>query len=72
VCLPQKAKVTLKVYDPSGRLVRTLVEGRLGKGYHTFNWNGTDARGRSVAAGMYVYRLFTGKQTLVKKTVFAK
>ena len=56
----------------SGRLIRTLVDRRLGRGYHTFTWNATDAHGRQVAAGLYLYRLQAGKRMLVRKTVFAK
>jgi hypothetical protein len=52
--IPTEGVTTLKVFDVSGRLVRTLVEDRLAAGPHSAAWNGTDDRGRAVASGSYV------------------
>ena len=41
----------------SGRLVRVLGTGALGRGAHVFRWNGLDQRGDLVPAGTYFYRL---------------
>jgi hypothetical protein len=49
--------VTLRIYDVSGRLVRTLVDGPQPAGQKTATWNGRDNQGRSVASGVYFYRL---------------
>ncbi|MFN0152073.1 MAG: choice-of-anchor B family protein [bacterium] len=49
----------LAVYDLSGRLVRTLVEGNRPVGPAIAQWDGEDNRGRRVAAGTYLYRLET-------------
>lgn len=49
--------VTLRVYDVSGRLVRTLVNGAQTAGLKTVEWNGTNDAGNSVATGTYLYRL---------------
>lgn len=51
------AFVTLKVYDLLGREVRTLVSETQSARTHSAVWDGTDSRGRSVASGMYIYRL---------------
>ena len=50
-------RVTLAVFDVSGRLVRTLESGDLAPGAYTRQWNGRDARGRAVSSGTYFYRL---------------
>jgi len=49
--------VTLHIYDVSGRLVRTLLDGPQTAGQKTVSWNGRDNRGRGVASGVYFYRL---------------
>jgi hypothetical protein len=49
--------VTLRVYNVSGKLIRTLVDGPQAAGQKTVAWNGRDDRGRSVASGVYFYRL---------------
>jgi len=62
--LPGAQDATLRLYDPSGRLIRTLLQGRLGPGAHEAAWDGRDAAGRAVAAGSYYYRLSTGDAAL--------
>jgi hypothetical protein len=49
--------VMLRVYDVSGRLVRTLVNGAVGPGQRAVTWDGRNARGQLVATGVYFYRL---------------
>jgi hypothetical protein len=61
--------VTLSIYDLSGREVRTLVHGFQPAGAYTASWDGTDAAGRPVTAGIYFYRLRAGKETLTRKLV---
>jgi predicted GH43/DUF377 family glycosyl hydrolase len=51
--------LSLKIYDPAGRLVRVLVDGHLPAGAHFAEWEGRDGAGRAVAAGLYLYRLET-------------
>lgn len=50
-------QVTLRIYDVSGRLVRTLVQGEHAAGEHEVVWNGTDDAGRGVASGTYLLRM---------------
>jgi hypothetical protein len=55
--LPARERVSLKVFDVSGRLVRTLVDGPLPDGNHRYTWDGNNERGSSVASGVYFYIL---------------
>jgi flagellar hook assembly protein FlgD len=64
--LPEAGQVRLAVYDVTGALVRTLVDGHVDAGMREVAWDGTDAAGREVASGVYVYRL-TAKQGMVTK-----
>ncbi len=65
-------QVTLAIYDAAGRHVRTLMQETRSAGRHEVRWDGTDAVGRRVASGTYVYRLQAGGEersrtmTLVK------
>jgi flagellar hook assembly protein FlgD len=45
------------VYDPAGRLVRTLREGAAAAGESRVTWDGRGASGRPVPAGVYWVRL---------------
>ncbi|MBM3308114.1 MAG: VCBS repeat-containing protein [Candidatus Eisenbacteria bacterium] len=50
-------EVAICVYDVSGRLVRTLASGFRDAGTHEAVWDGRDARGEFVAAGVYFARM---------------
>lgn len=55
--LPEAGHVELKIYDVSGRLVRTLVSNDHTAGFHSAVWDGRDGSGREVAPGVYFYKL---------------
>jgi hypothetical protein len=50
-------QVKLQIFDVSGRLVNTLVDGAQQEGPHSVQWNGLDDNGQRVATGAYFYRL---------------
>ena len=70
--LPESAEVKLAVFDVSGRLVRTLVDGDLPAGNHSAEWDGTDTTGRSMATGVYFYRLDTADERIQRKMLLLK
>lgn len=70
--LPVSAQTQLNVYDMSGRLVRTLVNGTVNAGTHQVTWNATDNAGNVLPSGMYVYRLAAGELTASGKMVYVK
>jgi hypothetical protein len=55
--IPTTGNVTLVVYSVTGRVVRRLVDTRQTPGEYVVKWNGRDEAGRSVASGVYFYRL---------------
>jgi hypothetical protein len=55
--LERAGAVTLRVHDAAGRLVRTLMAAERGRGVHRAGWDGRDAAGRRVPAGVYYLRL---------------
>jgi len=66
------AIVTVKVFDVSGRLVRTLVDGPAAGGVSRAAWDGCDAAGRALPAGVYFVRMaWDGGQT-TRKTILIK
>jgi hypothetical protein len=70
--LSAPGRVTLRVYDSRGRLLRTLVDGSRAAGPHSVEWDGRDRRGRRAASGVYFYRLDTGRSVLSKKMVLVE
>lgn len=70
--LPVATSIDLSVYDLGGRLVRRL-DGRFRPaGAHEVDWDGADAEGRSVAAGIYHVRIATPLGTSSRKVLRVK
>jgi hypothetical protein len=57
--LPAAGRARLEILDVAGRRVRALWDGPLAAGRHDVTWDGTDASGRRVPAGVYLARLET-------------
>jgi hypothetical protein len=70
--LPKDCQVSLRVYDATGRLVKTLVSGVELAGYRSVTWNGTDAQGRRVASGVYFYHFVTEEFSGIRKLVLTR
>jgi hypothetical protein len=65
--MPYEDRATVTVYDVSGRVVATLLDRALDRGRHTVTWDGTDAGGREVAAGVYFCSLATPDAVLTER-----
>ena len=61
--------VDLTIYNVLGQPVRHVWAGPLAAGEHGLAWDGRDAQGQPVAAGVYLYRLQVGEQTRIRKMV---
>ncbi len=66
------AKVTLTIYNLKGQKVRTLVNDYQQAKNYSVVWNGKDDNGRTVANGVYLYKLKVGKYTATKKMIMMK
>jgi uncharacterized repeat protein (TIGR01451 family) len=63
--------VLLRIYDVSGRTVRTLADRNPGAGLHQVSWDLRDDFGGDVTAGIYFYRLQVGP-TEMSERVFVR
>ena len=70
--LPEDASVTLEVFDATGRLVSTLINGQLSAGRYESVWNGRSDAGSTVASGVYLYRLRAGTFVETKTMLLMK
>ena len=70
--IARASHVTLRIYSPSGQLVRTLVDRKLLAGSRETTWDGTNDAGNPVASGIYVYRLRAGTVTESRKMTLLK
>lgn len=65
-------QVALRIYDVSGRLVRTLIDGYEPAGTSEVNWNGQDDHGQSMASGIYYYQMTGPSFSDMKKMVLLR
>jgi hypothetical protein len=69
---PLCQRVSVGVYDVTGRHVRTLSDGMEPAGYRNLSWNGRDDHGRQVPAGIYFCRLQTEEEDKVSRIVYVR
>jgi hypothetical protein len=62
----------LRIYDSSGRLIRTLVEERQEAGEHSVVWDGKNDEGGALASGVYFYELSTDQGRESRKALMLK
>ncbi len=65
--IPTSEHVSLKVYDLSGKLVRTLIDDFRSAGSYRINFNAD-----GLSSGVYFYKLTSGSFTQVKKMTLIK
>ena len=61
--LTEGSPVQVKIYDMMGQEVQTLVQEAQPEGEHRVRWNGRNAQGGAVPAGLYIMQLKTGEET---------
>lgn len=64
--------VKLSIFNVRGERVATLVNANQTAGKHAVLWRGIDATGRSLASGIYWYRLELAGMTATKKMIMMK
>ena len=70
--LPETTHTTLSLYNAQGQLVRRLKNAVDSAGAYTIVWDGKNEQGRSVASGLYIYRLQTSYGVLTRRLVLLK
>jgi len=70
--LPNACNVTLKIYNVTGQLIRTLVDEYQTPGYQIQIWNGMDDFGNGVSSGVYYYVMEAENFRDVKRMTFLK
>jgi hypothetical protein len=71
--IPEYSAVNLSIYNIKGQKVKTIVDTKLEKGIHEVVWNGRNEHNKSVASGVYFYKLsVNGRDYSIKKCLMLK
>lgn len=65
-------RVSISIYDISGRLVNTLVNRQQAAGWHRIVWNGKNTFGSQVSSGVYLVRVIAGTEVKLIKVMFLR
>jgi N-acetylneuraminic acid mutarotase len=69
--IPEKSKVTLKIFDVLGREIITLVNKEQAQGNYEVEFNASSVN-RRITSGVYFYKISAGKFVETKKMVLMK
>jgi len=71
--LPQYSRISLTIFDITGKEVKTLIRNReYPPGEHEIAWNGANQAGKEVSSGIYLYELRMGDFKQVKKMLLVR
>lgn len=71
--LPRSERVSLKIYNTLGQLIRTLSnEKLLEAGYYTIEWNGMNTANQPVSSGIYFLQIKTINDSKVIKMILQR
>ncbi len=72
ISVPQTQFILFRVYDTSGKLVKTVANALAFTGENEFFWDGTNVNGHPVSDGIYVVRITYLDQNLGAKVILRR
>lgn len=72
ISLPQTQFILFRVYDTSGKLIKTVANALAFIGENEFFWDGTNIQGQPVSDGVYVMRITYLDQNLATKVILRR
>ncbi len=65
-------KVKLEIFNILGQQVRILFDGPAAPGWHRIEWDGTGDNGKTLATGLYFYRMRVASSSQTRKMLLLK
>ncbi|MCL2065658.1 MAG: T9SS type A sorting domain-containing protein [Candidatus Cloacimonetes bacterium] len=64
--------VSIDIYNIRGQKVRRVFDGLVERGSHSVIWDGRDEEGRELGSGVYLYRMVTSEESMVRRMVLLR
>jgi flagellar hook assembly protein FlgD len=70
--VPSPGRVSVRILDPTGRVVRELFSGTMSRTAGSASWDGRDDMGRAMPAGSYFGYLQTERSGISRKFILTE
>ena len=70
--LQNPQKVSLRIYNTKGQLIRTLINAELAAGKYSAIWDGLNKSGLPATSGLYFFRLDAGSDSLTRRMILMR
>jgi ligand-binding sensor domain-containing protein len=70
--IPEDNKISVKIYNLNGQLIKTLINEYKTTGYYKTIWNGTTETGMIVTSGVYLCKMETDHFKAIRKMILIK
>lgn len=67
--ISKSQKVSVQIFDITGRLIKTFSDKEMSQGNQQIDWNATDNKGQAVGAGIYFLNLYDGEKSYSRKLI---
>ena len=68
----RETKLTIDIFDISGRKVERIYNDRLSSGNHSFSWHGKNISKNKLSSGIYYIKVASATNQEWKKITFVK
>ena len=69
---PRPSRISLKIYNLTGSLIKTVIDGEIERGDYTYFWDGANAGGSKVPSGIYFIQFNAGEYSKIQKLLKMK
>jgi len=70
--VPRNGRISLKIFDPAGRLIKTCIDGYRKAGVYRYSWDGCNNANNPVVSGVYFYRFEASNFTRSRKMILIR
>ena len=70
--IQNNSNIELSIFNIKGQKIKTLINEQMQKGEHSIIWSGFDENNKPVSSGIYLYKIKSENQELVKRMLLLK
>jgi hypothetical protein len=72
VTIPYENELKIVIYNIAGKKIKTILNNEMGRGTHSFEWNGNSDHGAAVSSGVYILQVLFDSFSHSQKIILIK